>query len=88
MVMCIFLFMVCLQLTLMKNCVPAARPYRASKSNYFFMLILMISYALSIIILSYAIGRCVPSRSNSYCNRQCISAAANFAVLHKGFLNV
>ena len=54
--MCIFLFMVCLQLTLMKNCVPAARPYRASKSNYFFMMVLLLSYILSLIVLDFLLG--------------------------------
>ena len=45
------------QWSLMYNCVPATRTYRASRSNYFFMQILMISFVMGAIFLAFCIGR-------------------------------
>lgn len=45
------------------NSTPSSKVYRASKSNSFFMLILLISFILSTIPVGYSIAEIVPSKS-------------------------
>lgn len=47
-VMKFFIYFYVKKLTLMKNFMPAKRPYRASRSNSFFMVILLISFVLCV----------------------------------------
>ncbi|XP_013776355.1 transmembrane channel-like protein 7 isoform X2 [Limulus polyphemus] len=49
------------QFTVMVNCVPSQIPYRASRSNTFFMIVLMLSFVLCIIPLGYSIAEVSPS---------------------------
>jgi len=50
------------KLTVLKNCLPPNRPYRASRSSAFFMTILMFSFVLCVIPVVYSIGRISPSQ--------------------------
>ncbi|ELT96458.1 hypothetical protein CAPTEDRAFT_150917 [Capitella teleta] len=63
-VMKFFIFFYVKKLTLLKNCIPASRTYRASKSSYFFMSVLMVSFVLCAAAVAYAVGRqgCGPFR--------------------------
>ncbi|XP_050581808.1 transmembrane channel-like protein 7 [Bombus affinis] len=45
------------------NSTPSSKIYRASKSNAFFMLILLISFILSTVPIGYSIAEIVPSKS-------------------------
>ncbi|XP_071862807.1 transmembrane channel-like protein 7 isoform X2 [Bombus fervidus] len=45
------------------NSTPSSKVYRASKSNAFFMLILLISFILSTVPIGYSIAEIVPSKS-------------------------
>ncbi|XP_015605897.1 transmembrane channel-like protein 7 [Cephus cinctus] len=45
------------------NCTPASQVYRASRSNSLFMFILLLSYVLAIIPVSYIIAELQPSKS-------------------------
>ncbi|XP_076312107.1 transmembrane channel-like protein 7 isoform X2 [Tachypleus tridentatus] len=49
------------QFTVMVNCIPSQIPYRASRSNTFFMIVLMLSFVLCIIPLGYSIAEVSPS---------------------------
>ncbi|XP_067673750.1 transmembrane channel-like protein 7 isoform X2 [Haliotis asinina] len=51
------------RLTVLHNCIPPVRPYRASRSNSFFMTVLLFSFVLSVIPLGYLIGTVHPSQS-------------------------
>ncbi|XP_046366609.2 transmembrane channel-like protein 7 isoform X3 [Haliotis rufescens] len=51
------------RLTVLNNCIPALRPYRASRSHSFFMTVLLFSFVLSVIPLGYLIGTVHPSQS-------------------------
>ncbi|XP_046583482.1 transmembrane channel-like protein 7 [Haliotis rubra] len=51
------------RLTVLHNCIPPLRPYRASRSNSFFMTVLLFSFVLSVIPLGYLIGTVNPSQS-------------------------
>ncbi|XP_050394548.2 transmembrane channel-like protein 7 isoform X1 [Patella vulgata] len=51
------------KLSLIKNCVPTKRPYKASRSNSFFMTVLLISFILAAVPLGYMLGNIPPSQS-------------------------
>ncbi|ESO89008.1 hypothetical protein LOTGIDRAFT_228950 [Lottia gigantea] len=62
MLKCFIIFYV-KKLSLIKNCVPTKRPYKASRSNSFFMTVLLISFILSAVPLGYMLGNIPPSQS-------------------------
>eukprot|EP00794_Sanderia_malayensis_P013827 gene13827-15272_t len=49
------------RISLMHNFVPPKTPYRAGKSNYFFMLLQLVSLALSLVATIYAVTQVTPS---------------------------
>lgn len=45
------------------NCTPSSKVYRASRSNSFFMFILLVSFILAVIPVGYSIAEIMPSKS-------------------------
>ncbi|CAH1794986.1 unnamed protein product [Owenia fusiformis] len=60
-----FLLFYMKKFTLLKSCVPSQRPYRASKANFFFMVILLVSFALCCVPIGYVIAIIKPSKGCS-----------------------
>ncbi|XP_066292025.1 transmembrane channel-like protein 7 isoform X1 [Branchiostoma lanceolatum] len=58
-----FIFFYLKKLSLMHNCVPSTKPFRASKSRTFFMVILLVSFLLCIIPVGIGIVQIYPSRA-------------------------
>jgi hypothetical protein len=46
-----------LQVTLVNNCRPATRPFRASSSNFFFLAVLLIGLALACVPVTIGIAQ-------------------------------
>jgi hypothetical protein len=57
-----FIFFYLKKWSLLYNMVPASRPFRASRSGIFFMVILLITFMLCIIPVGYSVGAIEPSR--------------------------
>ena len=51
------------KVSLLRNFVSSARTYRASKSNAFFTIVLLVSFILTTIPVGYSIGKIPPSKS-------------------------
>ncbi|KAL5018333.1 hypothetical protein ScPMuIL_004055 [Solemya velum] len=51
------------KLTLTRNCCPQERPYRTSRSNSLFMLVLLLSFILAAVPIGYMVGKIPPSQS-------------------------
>lgn len=52
-----------MQVSLMNNCRPATRPFRASSSNFFFLVVLLIGLALACVPVIVSIAHIHPSRA-------------------------
>lgn len=48
---------VSVQMTLVNNCRPASRPFRASSSNFFFLAVLLIGLALATLPVTVSIAQ-------------------------------
>ncbi|XP_041363437.1 transmembrane channel-like protein 7 isoform X2 [Gigantopelta aegis] len=59
----VFIIFYLKKFSVLKNCTPPVRPYRASRSNSFFMTILLLSFILSVIPVGYIFGNIQPSQS-------------------------
>lgn len=51
------------KVSLMNNCRPATRPFRASSSNFFFLVVLLIGLALACVPVTVSIAQIHPSRA-------------------------
>ncbi|XP_033630568.1 transmembrane channel-like protein 7 [Asterias rubens] len=57
-----FVFFYLKKWSLLYNMVPSSRPFRASRSGIFFMVILLITFMLCIVPVGYSVGAIEPSR--------------------------
>ncbi|XP_064610128.1 transmembrane channel-like protein 7 isoform X2 [Liolophura sinensis] len=58
-----FIFFYVKKLTLLQNCDPPEKPFHTSRSNSFFMTVLLISFIMASIPIGYIVGRIPPSQS-------------------------
>ncbi|XP_013380167.1 transmembrane channel-like protein 7 isoform X2 [Lingula anatina] len=64
--------------SLMKNCIPASKPYRAARSNFFFMVVLLLGFAFTAVLpIGVCIGMIKPSQS---CGPFRLYSAQNFVM--------
>lgn len=58
-----------MQVSLMTNCRPATRPFRASSSNFFFLVVLLIGLALASVPVTFSIAEWVNARADVFRSR-------------------
>ncbi|CAM9310706.1 unnamed protein product [Lampetra fluviatilis] len=51
------------KLSLFENCLPSVRPFRASSSNFFFLLVLLLGLVLAAVPVGYSVASMAPSQS-------------------------